>query len=150
MTLLVKAMIFSFDEIREVHLEVVRLVVLFEHRLRVSYFLFFLSLQHLLRPNRLKVLLVFTDSVEQAILILKFIDFPLVFIDKFFIVVFLQQLFLHRIDYVFKRAEFSLEKWVDVFALLWCPWLLEESGEVLVEVDWSAFAEPVGKSVIVA
>lgn len=110
MTLLVEAMIFSFDEIGEIHLEVVGLVVLLEYRLRMSCFFFLLSLQHLLRPNRLNVLPLFTDSIEQAILILKFIDFPLVFIDKFFVVFFLQQLLLHRIDYLFKRAEFSLEK----------------------------------------
>ena len=100
MALLVETMIFSLDEICEVYLEVVGVVIFLDFR--QSCFFFFLSFQYFLRPYRLNVLPVFTDSIKQAILVLKLIDFSLVFIDKFLVVLLSQQLLLHCVDHLFK------------------------------------------------
>jgi hypothetical protein len=83
-------------------------------------------------------------------LILKFLDLSLVFRHKLVVVFLGLQFLLHGVDYLFERVELPLEERVYVLALFGCARLLEEGGEVLVEVDGAALAVPVGQHVVVA
>ena len=83
-------------------------------------------------------------------LVFEFFYLSFIFWNKFVVIFFWVQFLLHSINDFFKRVKFSLEERVYIFALFGGPWLFQEIGEVLIEMDGATFTEPVRKFVVMA